>query len=313
MKYRYLGSSGLQVSATGLGCNNFGWRIDLEASRRVVHKALDLGITLLDTADIYGARGGSEDCLGQILGDRRKDIVLATKFGMPMSDDGLKQGGSRAYVMKAVDDSLRRLRTDWIDLYQMHQLDSVTPIEETMRTLDDLVRAGKIRYIGCSNFPAWRMTAAQETAKRCGFAPFISHQDELSLLMRNNEKELVPCGSAYGMGFLPFFPLACGLLTGKYRRGAMPQGARLTDIDRHQKKYLTDQNWDRVEKLESLATHHGRTLLDLAFGWLLSRPTVPSVIAGATTPEQVEQNVKACDWTLTAADLAQIDTVSPAA
>jgi aryl-alcohol dehydrogenase-like predicted oxidoreductase len=310
MKHRHLGNSGLQVSVTGLGCNNFGWRIDLESSRRVVHKALDLGITLLDTADIYGSRGGSEECLGQILGDRRKDIVLATKFGMPMSDEGLKQGGSRAYIMKAVDDSLRRLRTDWIDLYQMHQLDAVTPIEETMRALDDLVRSGKIRYIGCSNFPAWRMAAAQETARRCGFTSFISHQDELSLLMRGNEKDLVPCGSAYGMGFLPFFPLACGLLTGKYSRGAMPQGARLTEIDRHQKKYMTDQNWDRVDRLEGLAKRQNHTLLDLAFSWLLSRPTVPSVIAGATTPQQVEQNVKACEWTLTAADLEHVDAIT---
>jgi aryl-alcohol dehydrogenase-like predicted oxidoreductase len=310
MNYRRLGISGLMVSATGLGCNNFGWRIDVEGARRVVHKAMDLGVTLFDTADIYGSRGGSENCLGQILGARRKDIVLATKFGMPMADDGLKQGGSRAYIMKAVEDSLRRLRTDWIDLYQMHQLDAGTPIEETLRALDDLVRAGKVRYVGCSNFPAWRMAAAQETAKRGGLTAFVSLQDEYSMLMRGHETDVISCGAAYGMGLLPYFPLAGGLLTGKYRRNAMPQGTRITDTERYQKKYLTDENWNRVEQLEAHAAKHGKELVDLAFGWLLSRPVVASVIAGATSPEQIERNVKACGWALAAGDVAEVDRIT---
>ena len=210
MQERNLGSSGLRVSLVGLGCNNFGGRIDLEATRKVVHKALDLGITLFDTADIYGERGGSETFLGQILGERRKDIVLATKFGMEMDAAGKKKGGSRGYVMQAVEDSLRRLRTDWIDLYQLHRPDPLTPIEETLRVLDDLVRQGKVRYIGCSNLPAWQVVEAQWTARTEHLNAFASCQDEYSLLVRDIERELVPAIEAYRMGLLPFFPLASG-------------------------------------------------------------------------------------------------------
>ena len=228
MQERNLGSSGLRVSLVGLGCNNFGGRIDLEATRKVVHKALDLGITLFDTADVYGERGGSERFLGEVLGERRKDIVLATKFGMDMDDAGRMKGGSRAYVMKAVEDSLRRLRTDWIDLYQLHRADPLTPIEETLRALDDLVRQGKVRYVGCSNLAAWQVVEAQWTADTKNLNAFASCQDEYSLVVRDIERELVRAIEAYRMGLLPFFPLASGLLTGKYKRDAPPpKGTRL--------------------------------------------------------------------------------------
>jgi aryl-alcohol dehydrogenase-like predicted oxidoreductase len=314
MKYRYVGKSGLRVSLSGLGCNNFGWRIDFEGSRGVVHAALDAGITFFDTADIYGHRGGSEECLGKILGPRRKDIVLATKFGMAMADDGSKQGGSRGYIMKAVHDSLRRLQTDYIDLYQMHELDPVTPIDETLRALDDLVRSGKVRYVGCSNFPAWRMAAAQIRSAQLGTERFISFQDELSLVVRHNEKDVMPCGEHYGMGMLPFFPLASGLLTGKYKKGAMPAGGRITEIDRHTRRYATDHNFRIVEELEAFARKSGHSLIELAFSWLASKQVIASVIAGATKPEQVAQNVQALSWSLSAGELAEIDRITlPAA
>lgn len=310
MEIRNLGQSGLRVSVVGLGCNNFGGRIDQAATQRVVHKALDLGITLFDTADIYGNRGGSETCLGEILGDARKRIVLASKFGMAMDDSGEKLGGSRAYVMRAVEDSLRRLRTDWIDLYQLHQPDPRTPIEETLRALDDLVRQGKIRYIGCSNLPAWQVVEAHWTARANGLNPFVSCQDEYSLVQRQPEAELIPAMRRYGFGLLPYFPLASGLLTGKYRRNVtMPHDARLTNTQHLADRYLNDRNWDLVEKLEAFASSHGHSLLDLAFGWLLSQDRVASVIAGATRPEQLEANVAAGGWRLTQGELEAIDRI----
>lgn len=308
MKQRSLGKSGLQVSLVGLGCNNFGGRIDLEASRKVVHKALDLGITLFDTADTYGERGGSETILGQVLGDRRKDIVLATKFGMPMDDAGILKGASRRYVLSEVDASLRRLKTDWIDLYQLHVPDPLTPIEETLRTLEELIRQGKVRYIGCSNLPAWQVVEALWTARHLRVNAFVSCQDEYSLVVRDPERELMPAMEAYGLGLLPYFPLACGLLSGKYKRNKpMPEGARLTNTQRLADRYLKDANWQIVERLEGFCAERGRSLLELAFSWLTARPTVSSVIAGATRPEQVEQNIKAVDWALTPDDLAGID------
>jgi aryl-alcohol dehydrogenase-like predicted oxidoreductase len=311
MEFRNVGQSGLRVSAIGLGCNNFGGRIDLEATRRVVHKALDVGITLFDTADVYGDRGGSETCLGDVLGSDRKRIVLASKFGMPMDDVGEKVGGSRRYIMAAVEDSLRRLRTDWIDLYQLHQPDPRTPIEETLRTLDDLIRQGKVRYAGCSNLPAWEVADAAWTARTCGLYGFISCQDEYSLLLRRPDAELVPAMRRLGLGLLPYFPLASGLLTGKYRRNAtMPAGARLTTTERLANRYLTDRNWGIVEQLETFVADRGHTMLELAFSWLLAQNPVCSVIAGATKPEQLEQNVKAGQWSLTADDLATIDRIT---
>ncbi|HTI84064.1 MAG TPA: aldo/keto reductase [Acetobacteraceae bacterium] len=313
MEIRNLGTSGLRVSAVGLGCNNFGGRIELEATRRVIHKALDLGITLFDTADVYGERGGSETCMGQVLGDDRKRIVLATKFGLPMDDVDVKVGAARRYIMSAVEDSLRRLRTDWIDLYQIHQPDPRTPIEETMRALDDLVHQGKVRYIGCSNFPAWQVMDAQWTAKSCGLASFISCQDEYSLVFRKPEAELIPAMRKLGLGLLPFFPLASGLLTGKYRRNiALPAGTRLANTQRLADRYLTDRNWEIAEQLADYAESRGHTMLELAFSWLLAQRPVSSVIAGATRPEQLEQNVKAGAWHLTAEELSEIDRIAAA-
>jgi aryl-alcohol dehydrogenase-like predicted oxidoreductase len=311
VKYRNLGKSGLQVSLVGLGCNNFASRIDLEASRKVVHKALDLGITLLDTADAYGNRGGSEEHLGQILGDRRKDIVLATKFALPMDEAETLKGASRRYIMRAVEASLRRLRTDWIDLYQLHRPDPLTPIEETLRALDDLIRQGKVRYVGCSNLVSWQVVEAQWTAKLASLNAFVSCQDEYSLLVRDIERELIPAMQAYGLGLLPFFPLASGLLTGKYKRNApMPEGARLTNTQRLADRYMTPANWPIVEGLEAFCAKHGRSMVELAFSWLAARPTVSSVIAGATKPEQVAQNVAAAEWVPTADEMAEIDRLT---
>jgi aryl-alcohol dehydrogenase-like predicted oxidoreductase len=311
MELRNLGHSGLRVSTIGLGCNNFGGRIGLEATRAVIHKAIDLGITLFDTSDTYGDRGGSETQMGEVLGDRRKDIVLATKFGYPMDDVGVKQGGARRYIMTAVEDSLRRLRTDWIDLYQIHGLDPLTPIEETLRALDDLVRAGKVRYIGCSNFTGWRLTEAHWTARLHGLHQFISHQDQYSLIFRSPEAELMPAARAAGMGMLPYSPLANGLLTGKYRRNApLPPGTRLASTPRLADRYLTERNWAIAERLGDFVAERGRTMLELAFSWLLAQPPVTSVIAGATKPEQLEQNVKAGGWTLTAEELVEIDRIT---
>ena len=311
MELRNLGRSGLRVSAIGLGCNNFGGRIGMEASRAVVHAALDAGITLFDTADAYGERGGSETALGEILGPRRKDIVLATKFALPMDDAETLKGASRRYIMQAVEASLRRLRTDWIDLYQQHRPDPLTPIEETLRALEDLTRAGKIRYAGCSNLPAWQVADADWTARHLGIPGFVSCQDELSLLVRGNEAELMPAMCAHGLGLLPYFPLASGLLTGKYRRNQpMPEGARLTGTQRLADRYLTDANWAAAERLQDFAEARGHTILELAFSWLLAQDPVSSVIAGATRPEQVQANVAAGGWMLTSEDLAEVDRIT---
>ena len=311
METRNLGGSGLRVSAVGLGCNNFGQRSDLETSRRIIHKAIDLGITLFDTADIYAGRGGSENVLGQVLGDRRKDIVLATKYAKPMADDGSRQGASRRYIMQAVEDSLRRLKTDYIDLYQQHEYDDRTPIDETLRALEDLIRHGKVRYIGCSNFPAWRVSEAQQIAKQINTHAFVSCQDEYSLLVRDIEKDLLPMAQTYNLGLLPFFPLANGLLAGKYKRGEKPPAnSRLGKVDYLRERYMNDRNFDIVQKLDAFARQHGKTLLELAFSWLAARPQVSSVIAGASSPEQVEQNVRAIAWTLTPDDMAAIDKIT---
>ncbi len=311
MEIRNLGQSGLRVSAIGLGCNNFGGRIDEAATKAVIHKALDLGITLFDTADVYGERGGSEEVMGHILGDDRKQIVLATKFAAPMDDSGEKLGGSRRYIMAAVEDSLRRLKTDWIDLYQMHRVDPNTPIEESLRALDDLVRQGKVRYLGCSNFAAWQMTDAAWTARTAGLNGFVSCQDEYSLVHRAPEAELLPAARKLGLGLLPYFPLASGLLTGKYRRNTpLPVGTRLARTQRLADRYLTEQNWEKSERLADFAEARGHSMLELAFSWLLAQRPVVSVIAGATRPEQLEQNVKAGEWTMTAEVLAEIDRIA---
>ncbi len=313
MQQRRLGPSGLQVSLVGLGCNNFGGRIDLEATRKVIHKALDLGITLFDTADSYGNRGGSETLMGQVLGDRRKDIVLATKFGLPMDDAGRLRGGSRRYIMSAVEASLRRLKTDWIDLYQMHRLDPHTPIEETLRALDDLIRQGKLRYVGCSNFPAWRVVESLWTAKHHNLNGFISCQDHYNLLERGIDGDLVPAIDTYGLGLLPFFPLAGGLLTGKYahaREQGYPAGTRLGNDKAVATRFASDRNWKVIDQLQTFVDARGRTMLELAFSWLAARPGVSSVIAGATRPEQLEQNVRAAEWMLSAAEMSELDRIT---
>jgi aryl-alcohol dehydrogenase-like predicted oxidoreductase len=310
MKQRQLGNTSLKVSAVGLGCNNFGLRIDTEASRAVIHKALDLGITLFDTADVYGNRGGSETCLGQFLGARRNDIVLASKFGNAMDDTGTLKGASRRYIQSAVEASLKRLKTDWIDIYQLHHYDTATPLEETMGALDDLIQQGKIRYAGVSAIPAWRLVDMQWTAKHHGYHALTTCEVEYSLLARGPERELIPAMQAHGMGLLPYYPLASGFLTGKYQRNApKPEGARLTKGKRYEAMFMTDANWTRVEQLTAFCTQRGHTLLELAFSWLAAQPVVASVIAGATQPAQLEANVKAAGWELTALELEDIDRI----
>jgi aryl-alcohol dehydrogenase-like predicted oxidoreductase len=313
VEQRNLGKSGLLVSAVGLGCNNFGGRSDFAATQAVVHKALDLGITFFDESDTYGdPRGNSETYLGRILGERRKDIVLATKFGRPMDGSGRFEGAARRYIMAEVEASLKRLNTDWIDLYQLHQPDPATPIEETLRALDDLVRQGKVRYIGCSTLPAWQVVEAQWTARHHGLHHFVSCQEEYSLLARDLDDELMPVIEAYGLGLIPFRPLANGLLTGKYQRGAAPPaGTRLGANPRAAGRYMNDAVWTIVERLEGFAIEQGHSLLELAFGWLLARPTVASVIAGATRSEQVVDNVHAAAaWCLDANEMQEIDRLT---
>ncbi|MFZ0680366.1 aldo/keto reductase [Candidatus Binatus sp.] len=311
MEYRNLGKSGLKVSAIGLGCNNFGMRTDAEQTRAVVDRALDEGITLFDTADIYGNRGGSEEQLGKALGNRRREAIVATKFGMAMGDGPYKEGGSYRYVISAAEASLKRLATDYIDLYQIHQPDPETPQLETLEALNDLVRAGKVRYIGHSNFAAWQTVDAHWISKSRGLASYISAQNQYNLLDRRIERELIPACREFGVGILPYFPLASGFLTGKYKRGAEPpKGTRLSMIQRMAQQTLTDENFATLEKLEKFAREREHTMLELAVGWLASQPQVSSVIAGATSPDQVTQNVKAGNWKLSAEELAEVDKLT---
>lgn len=311
MEYRHLGRSGLEVSVVGLGCNNFGMRCDFDQSEAVVNHALDAGITLLDTADVYGGQGKSEEFLGKILKGKRDRVIIATKFASKMGEGPHKAGGSRKYIIDAVEDSLRRLQTDYIDLYQMHRPDPATPIEETLRALDDLVSAGKVRYIGSSNFNGWQTAEAHYIAQQRGYTPFISAQNEYNLLDRRIETELVPACNKYGLQILPFFPLASGFLTGKYRQGQdLPTGTRLANAGPMAGRILTDKNYETLGKLEAFAEARGKSMVDLAIGWLASLSHVGSVIAGATKPEQVDQNVAAGAWRLTVEELAEIDTIT---
>jgi aryl-alcohol dehydrogenase-like predicted oxidoreductase len=307
---RAFGSTGLQVSALGLGCNNFGGRLDLETTRRVLDAAIAVGINFIDTADTYGNRGGSESLLGETLGSRRKDLILATKFGLPMDETGRLKGGSRAYVMTAVEASLKRLKTDWIDVYYLHRPDPATPIEETLRALDDLVRQGTVRFSGCSNLSAPQLADATEIALAKKLAPFVAAQDQYNLLSRGIETELVAVIERYRLALVPYFPLASGLLTGKYRKGQpMPPGTRLSD-PRLSARFLNDENYSIVEELAAFCAERGRTMLELAFGWLLSRRYVASIIAGATSPEQVRQNAGALGWQMTQDEIAAIDRIT---
>jgi aryl-alcohol dehydrogenase-like predicted oxidoreductase len=307
MEFRSVGRSGLQVSLAGLGCNNFGGRIDADATAAVVGAALEAGITLFDTADIYGG-GHSEEFLGRALGSHRADVIVATKFAMPMGDGPYSAGGSRRYVMRAVEASLRRLGTDYIDLYQMHAPDPTTPIEETLDALTDLVHQGKVRYLGSSNFSGWQIADAEWTSRTRGFAHFACAQNEWSLLRRAVEREVVPACQRFEASVLPYFPLAGGALTGKYRRGEpAPPGTRLV-ADRGA-RWLTDANFARIEALEGFATEHGHTVGELALAWLASQRVVCSVIAGATRPEQVRENVAALEWRLSRDDRRSIDAL----
>lgn len=311
MEYRNLGRSGLQVSVVGLGCNNFGMRCDFDQSETVVNAAIDAGITLFDTADVYGGQGKSEEFLGRILKGKRDSVVVATKWGMKMGEGPHKSGGSRKYIMAAVEDSLRRLQTDYIDLYQFHRPDPTTPIDETLRALDDLVSSGKVRYIGHSNFAGWQAAEAHFVAQKGNYTPFISAQNEYNLLERRIEGELVPACNAYGLSVLPFFPLASGFLTGKYRQGQdLPAGTRLANAGPMAARVLTDKNYEMLNKLEAFAEARGKTMLDLAIGWLGSLSHVGSVIAGATKPEQIAQNVAAGNWRLTQEEIAEVDAIS---
>ncbi len=310
MEYRNIGRSGLQVSAAGLGCNNFGMRIDKEQAAAVVGRALELGVTLFDTANIYGGTR-SEEFLGAALGDRRKSVVVATKFVGPVGEGPLNRGASRAHVMRAVEDSLRRLSTDYIDLYQIHFPDVTTPIEETLRALDDLVRQGKVRYVGCSNFAGWQVVEAQWVTRTQHLSPLISAQNEYNLLDRRIERELVPACQEYGLGVLPYFPLASGFLTGKYRPGEKPpEGTRLAAWGARGQEVLSERNFAILSGLERFAQAREKTVLDVAIGWLASQPHVPGVIAGATKPEQVEANVKAAGWRLTAEEMSEVDGIT---
>ncbi|MEU8176386.1 aldo/keto reductase [Microbispora hainanensis] len=307
MTYRRLGDSGLVVSALGLGANNFGRRIDIDATRAVVDAALDAGVTLIDTADIYGE---SEAYLGEVLKGRRDQVVIATKFGGDVGGANGPDWGARAsrrYVRLAVERSLRRLKTDWIDLYQLHFPDGSTPIEETLSVLTDLVREGKVRYVGSSNFASWQVTDADWIARTGGFERFVSAQNEYSLLDRGVERELVPALLHHGVGLLPYFPLANGLLTGKYRRGEEPPaGTRLAG----RPEYLTDARFEVVERLREFAERQGVTLLDVAIGGLLAQPAVSSVIAGATRPEQIKANVVAASWRPDDAALKELNEIT---
>lgn len=306
MQLRRLGNSGLKVSVIGLGCNNFGMRIDQAQTRMVVDAALDCGVNFFDTADIYGA-SKSEVFLGEALKGKRDKAVLATKFANPMGEGEYLRGGARRYIVKAVEDSLKRLHTDHIDLYQMHVPDADTPIEETLRALDDLVRAGKVLYIGNSNFTGWQIADADWTSRSQGLERFVSAQNNFSLLERGVEREVLPACERFGLGLLPYFPLASGFLTGKYQRGEPPrQGTRLAAWGKRGAAALNDRNFDRLEALENWATQRGRRILDLAFAWLLGHNAVSSVIAGATSPEQVQTNARCAEWILTPEEVEEV-------
>jgi aryl-alcohol dehydrogenase-like predicted oxidoreductase len=306
METRKLGDSNIEVSVVGVGCNNFGRRIhDVAIARTVVDRAIDLGITLFDTADVYGD-GVSESFLGETIGKRRSQVVIATKFGW-----GSPSGASRRTITRTVEASLKRLRTDYIDLYQVHYPDPNTPIEETLRALEELVRDGKVRAIGCSNFSAGQLSAALDTSTRIGTAAFVTSQDEYSLLVRKIERNLMPLMLKRGMTLLPYAPLAGGFLSGKYLRGkTLPRNARLAYSSHHASEVINERNWNMADRLHDFAARTGRSMLDVAFGWLLARPVTASVIAGAMTPEQVELNVLAGSAKLSADDVAELDRIT---
>ncbi len=305
MEYRNLGKAGVRVSAIGIGCNQFGGKVNQEGTKAIVNRALELGINFFDTADVY-SRGVSEEFLGAALEGQRERVVIATKGRYKMGDGPNDQGASRYHIMNAVEASLRRLRTDHIDLYQIHEWDEAVSIHEMMRALDDLVRAGKVRYIGASNFDAWQLCRSNDVAEMLGWEQFVTVQPHYHMLEREIERELVPYCAWAHLGILPYFPLAGGFLTGKYKRGEpAPAGSR-GEKSPYVQKYLTDANFDKLDKLQAFADSRGHTLHDLAFAWLLGNQQVASVIAGATNPEQVTANAATAEWKLSVEEMDEL-------
>jgi aryl-alcohol dehydrogenase-like predicted oxidoreductase len=310
MEYRNLGRAGVKVSAIGVGCNQFGAKVDKDGTKAIVHRALDEGINLFDTANVYGSPDGrSEEFLGAALQGHRENIVLATKGRFKMGEGPNEVGASRLHILSAVEASLKRLGTDHVDLYQIHAWDETTPIEETMRVLDDLVHSGKVRYIGTSQFSAWQLCRSNDVAEMMGWESFATIQAHYNLLERDAERELIPYCEYSGVGVLPYFPLAGGILTGKYTRGEPPPAGSRGEFSPYVKNRLTDKTFDKLDKLRSFAESRGHTLHELAIAWLLSRKTTPSVMAGATNPDQVTANVATLSWRLSVEELTEIKEI----
>lgn len=311
MEYRNLGNSGLIVSALGLGTNNIGRQVDMPTTQAIVDKCLEYGMTFFDTADVYGAeRGKSEEFIGRALKSHRRDVVIATKGSGAMGEGPYWSGASRRYLTDAVEASLRRLDTDYIDLYQVHFPDPKTPIEETLRALDDMVRAGKLRYYGFCNYSGLQIAEAAAVAKREHLAPPISAQNRYNMIERDIESDVVPASLQHGLGILPFYPLLAGLLTGKYRRDFTPEGTRLTSGIHFYAGILENADYDLIDRYTDFAAERGHTLIELAIGWLASQAAVGCVMTGATRVDQIEQNLQSCEWRLTPDELAQIDALT---
>ena len=309
MEYRKLGNSGLKVSEIGLGTNTFSWVIDEPSAAAIINRALEMGINYIDTADVYG-QGGSEEFIGRTLKGKRQQVILATKFCNKMGDGPNDRGGSRYYIMRAVEDSLRRLQTDYVDLYQIHNFDPGTPLEETLRALDDLVRAGKVRYIGSSNFAAWQICEALFTSRMNNLNAFITEQSLYNLMNRKIEAELVPFATKHGIGIIPWGPLAGGFLTGKYRKGEKyPANFRLASGIAIYGNFFNDECFNKLTKLEKFAGERGHRVGELAIAWLLSKPYVSTIIAGARQAEQLTEHVAAGQWKLTAQEAADVDAI----
>ena len=308
MKYRQLGRSGLWVSVVGLGTNQFGGKVDEKGVAEIIDAALDLGVNFIDTADVYTG-GKSEETIGKAIAKRRDQVVLATKVGSRTGDGPNDVGASRRHIKAGVEASLRRLGTEYIDLYQIHRFDPHTPFEETMRALDDLVRSGKVRYIGASNYAAWQLCRANDVAEMRGWTPFISIQPHYHMLERSIEKELVPYCEAFGVGIIPYFPLAGGFLTGKYRRGQAPPPGSRGEASAYVQQYFTERNFDVIERLEAFAKARGKSMAELAIAWLIARPQVASVIAGVTSVAQLQHNVKASEWELSPEEMQEIEQI----
>lgn len=308
MRYRQLGRSGLRVSVVGLGTNRFGSKVDEKGVAEIIHAALDQGLNFIDTADVYTG-GQSEETIGKAIAGRRERVIIATKVGMRVGDGPNDVGASRQRIMTGVEASLRRLNTDYIDLYQIHRFDPHTPAEETMRALDDLVRSGKVRYIGASNYAAWQLCRANDLAEMRGWSSFVSVQPHYHMLERSIEAELVPYCQAFCVGIIPYFPLAGGFLTGKYRRNQPPPPGSRGESNEYVQRYFTDRNFDILEQLEAFAAKRGRSMVELAIAWLLARPQVSSVIAGVTSLSQLESNLKASDWELSAGEMDELEKI----